>query len=71
MVQCPRLSRRPAVNIYEALHRYPGLRHSDVYNLKRSDVKGEYIEITTKKTADSLTIELNDVVLPFFKENMK
>lgn len=40
---------------------FTGLRHSDVYNLKRSDVKGDYIEITTKKTADSLTIDLNDV----------
>ena len=40
---------------------FTGLRHSDVYNLKRSDVKGDCIEITTKKTADSLTIELNDV----------
>jgi hypothetical protein len=31
-----------------------------VYNLRRSDIKGEKIEITTVKTADSLTIELND-----------
>ena len=39
---------------------FTGLRHSDVYNLKRSDVKDEHIEITTIKTADSLIIELND-----------
>ncbi len=39
---------------------FTGLRHSDVYNLKRSDVKEEHIEITTIKTADSLIIELND-----------
>ena len=39
---------------------FTGLRNSDVYNLKRSDVKEEHIEITTIKTADSLIIELND-----------
>lgn len=40
---------------------FTGLRHSDAYNLTKSDVKDDCIEITTKKTADSLTIELNDV----------
>lgn len=40
---------------------FTGLRHSDANNLKRSDVKDDCIEITTKKTGDSLTIELNDV----------
>lgn len=40
---------------------FTGLRYSDVDNLKRSDIKDGTIEITTKKTADSLTIELNDV----------
>lgn len=40
---------------------FTGLRHSDVYNLKRSDIKSDSIEITTKKTADSLVIDLNDV----------
>ena len=40
---------------------FTGLRYSDVDNLKRSDIKNGTIEITTKKTADSLTIELNDV----------
>lgn len=39
---------------------FTGLRYSDVFNLKRSDVKANYIEITTVKTADSLVIELND-----------
>ncbi len=39
---------------------YSGLRHSDVYNLKKSDIKDEHIEITTVKTADSLIIELNN-----------
>lgn len=38
---------------------YSGLRHSDVYNLKKSDIKDDHIEITTVKTADSLIIELN------------
>ena len=39
---------------------FSGLRYSDVYNLKRSDVKPGHIEITTVKTADSLIIELNN-----------
>lgn len=39
---------------------FSGLRYSDVYNLKRSDVKPDHIEITTVKTADSLIIELNN-----------
>lgn len=39
---------------------FTGLRYSDAYNLKQSDIKGDRIEITTIKTADSLTIELND-----------
>ena len=39
---------------------FSGLRYSDVYNLKRSDVKSDHIEITTVKTADSLIIELNN-----------
>lgn len=39
---------------------FTGLRYSDVFNLKRSDVKGNHIEITTVKTADSLIIELNN-----------
>lgn len=38
---------------------FSGLRYSDVYNLKRSDIKPDHIEITTIKTADSLVIELN------------
>ena len=38
---------------------YTGLRYSDVENLRRSDIKEDYIEITTVKTADSLVIELN------------
>lgn len=38
---------------------YTGLRYSDVANLRWSDVKENYLEITTVKTADSLRIELN------------
>ena len=40
---------------------FSGLRHSDVNNLRRSDIKGNHIEISTVKTADSISIELNDV----------
>ncbi|WP_165025930.1 MULTISPECIES: site-specific integrase [unclassified Dysgonomonas] len=39
---------------------FTGLRYSDVFNLKRTDVKENYIEVTTVKTADSLIIELNN-----------
>lgn len=39
---------------------FSGLRYSDVYNLRRSDIKPEHIEITTIKTADSLIIDLNN-----------
>lgn len=39
---------------------YTGLRYSDVFNLKRSDIKDNHIEVTTVKTADSLIIDLND-----------
>lgn len=40
---------------------YSGLRHSDLFNLKRSDVHDDHISITTVKTAHSLRIELNDM----------
>ena len=39
---------------------FTGLRYSDVFNLKRSDIKENHIEITTVKTSDSLVIELNN-----------
>lgn len=38
---------------------FTGLRYSDAYNLRRSDIKDDYIEITTIKTTDHLRIELN------------
>ena len=39
---------------------FTGLRYSDMAKLKRSDVFGDAIHIVTKKTDDSLIIELND-----------
>ena len=38
---------------------FTGLRYSDVFNLRKSDIKEYHIEITTVKKADSLIIELN------------
>ena len=40
---------------------FTGRRQSDAYGRRRTDVKGNHIEVTTVKTADSLSIELNDV----------
>ena len=40
---------------------FTGLRYSDAYNLRKSDIKDDCIEVTTIKTSDSLVIELNDV----------
>ena len=39
---------------------FTGLRYSDVFNLRRSDIKGDHIEVTTVKTSDSSIIELNN-----------
>ncbi len=50
---------------------FTGLRYSDVFNLRRSDIKENRIEVTTVKTADSLTIELNNhsrAILEKYKE---
>lgn len=38
---------------------FTGLKYSDAYNLRRSDIKDDHIEITTIKTTDHLRIELN------------
>ncbi len=38
---------------------YSGLRHSDVYKLKKTDIKDGKFDVTTLKTNDSLVIELN------------
>lgn len=40
---------------------YTGLRFSDVKNLKKSDLRDTYLEVTTVKTADSLRIEFNNI----------
>ncbi len=40
---------------------FSGIRYSDAYNLRKADIKDSKIMITTQKTADSLTIELNNV----------
>lgn len=40
---------------------FSGLRHSDVYNLRKNDVKDDHLEVTTIKTGDSVSIELNNV----------
>lgn len=50
---------------------FTGLRHSDVYNLRRSNVKDDHIDVTTKKTGDTISIDLNDVarsILDKYKE---
>jgi len=39
---------------------FTGLRYSDVYKLKRTDIFDEYITVVTQKTADTLKIELNN-----------
>lgn len=39
---------------------FTGLRYSDVFNLRRSDIKGDHIEVTTVKTSDSWIIKLNN-----------
>lgn len=39
---------------------FTGLRYSDVFNLRKSDIKGDHIEVTMIKASDSLIIELNN-----------
>src|SRR5699024_2125661 len=39
---------------------FSGIRYSDVYKLKKSDIKDGRFEVTTEKTADRLVIELNN-----------
>jgi len=41
---------------------FSSLRFSDAMNLKWNDVKDDHIEVTTVKTADSITIEINNVM---------
>lgn len=50
---------------------FSGLRYSDVYNLKKSDDKGTYIEFVTQKTSESLKVETNKysrAILDKYKE---
>jgi integrase len=42
---------------------FTSLRYSDAYNLRRSNINGDVMEITTIKTADKLIIELNNYAL--------
>lgn len=42
---------------------FTSLRYSDAANLKRADVTGDKMTLTTIKTADTLTIELNKYAL--------
>ena len=41
---------------------FSSLRYSDASSLKWNDVKDDRIEVTTVKTADSLSIEINDMM---------
>lgn len=47
---------------------YTGLRHSDAYGLKKSNIVNNKIYVTTEKTYDSLVIELNDVTKYILKK---
>lgn len=38
---------------------FTGLRYSDAAKLKRADIKGDHIDVITKKTVDALKIDLN------------
>ena len=44
------------------------LRHSDADNLRKTDVKGEHIEVTTIKTGDSVSIKLNKNALAILEK---
>lgn len=39
---------------------FTGLRYSDIYNLKKSNIKGEFISLNTIKTKEGNKIPLND-----------
>jgi integrase len=39
---------------------FTSLRYSDVQKLQKSDIKGDYFTVITKKTSEGLKIELND-----------
>ena len=39
---------------------FTGLRHSDLFKLRRSNIKGEFLVITSQKTEDSIRVPLTD-----------
>ena len=41
---------------------FSSLRYSEASSLKWNDAKGDHIEVTTVKTADSLSIEINNLM---------
>ena len=50
---------------------FSSLRYSDASNLRWNDVRDDHIEVTTIKTADSISIEINDMmrtILDKYKE---
>ena len=47
---------------------FTSLRYSDAANLKRADIHGETLTITTIKTADTITIELNKFALAILEK---
>jgi integrase len=47
---------------------YTALRHSDVYKLKRTDIKNQKVERITQKTVDKLTIKLTDKALAILEK---
>lgn len=38
---------------------FTGLRHSDIYKLKRTDIRNDLIRFTTKKTTETLEVQLH------------
>lgn len=47
---------------------FTSLRYSDALNLKRSDISGDSITITTIKTADTIKIELNKYAVAILRK---
>lgn len=47
---------------------FSGLRYSDVYNLRRSNIINGKIQFTTIKTSDTLIVELNDVTTAILRK---
>lgn len=47
---------------------FTSLRYSDAANLKRADISGDTLTITTVKTADTITIELNKYALAILEK---